>query len=69
MKHIDYWKLKSQAAAAESAVDTYPSGHFITAGWLINRSRNPWGFPSPTFAVIEIDLAKSQPPEHTATAL
>jgi hypothetical protein len=27
MKRVDYWKLKNQAAAAESAADTYPSGH------------------------------------------
>jgi hypothetical protein len=26
MKCADYWKLKSQATATESAVDTYPSG-------------------------------------------
>jgi hypothetical protein len=25
MEQIDYWKLKGQAAAAESAVETYPS--------------------------------------------
>jgi hypothetical protein len=29
MKRIDYWKLKSQAAAAESDVDTYPSGVIV----------------------------------------
>jgi hypothetical protein len=41
MKRVDYWKLKSQAAATESAADTYPSGRYSAAGWLINRSRNP----------------------------
>jgi hypothetical protein len=37
MKCVDYWKLKCQAAAAESAADTYPSGRYSAAGWLINR--------------------------------
>jgi hypothetical protein len=32
MKRVDYWKMKSQAAAAESAVDTYPSSHYSAAG-------------------------------------
>jgi hypothetical protein len=32
MKRVDYWKLKSQAAAAESAADTYPSGYCRAAG-------------------------------------
>jgi hypothetical protein len=41
MKRVDYWKLKSQAVAAESAADTYPSGRYSVAGCLINRSRNP----------------------------
>jgi hypothetical protein len=41
MKRIDYWKLKSQAAAAESAADTYPSVRYSAAGWFINRSQNP----------------------------
>jgi hypothetical protein len=51
MEHVDYWKLKSQAAPAESAADTYPSGRYQAASWLINRSRNPQGFPFSTFAV------------------
>jgi hypothetical protein len=25
MERVDYWKMKGQAAAAESAADTYPS--------------------------------------------
>jgi hypothetical protein len=29
---IDYWKLKGQASAAESAVETYPSGRCGAAG-------------------------------------
>jgi hypothetical protein len=41
MKRVDYWKLKSQAAAAESAADTYPYGRYNATGCLINRSRNP----------------------------
>jgi hypothetical protein len=41
MKRADYWKLKSQAAAAESTTDTYLSGYWRAAGWLINRNRNP----------------------------
>jgi hypothetical protein len=41
MKRVDYWKLKSQAAAAESAVNTYPSGRYSAVGWLINRCQNP----------------------------
>jgi hypothetical protein len=41
MKRIDYWKLKSQAAAAESAADTYPSGRYSAASWFTNISRNP----------------------------
>jgi hypothetical protein len=44
MKRVDYWKLKSQAVTAESAVDTYPSGRYRAAGWLINISRKPLGF-------------------------
>jgi hypothetical protein len=28
IERIDYWKLKGPAAAAESAADTYPSGHY-----------------------------------------
>jgi hypothetical protein len=38
MKRVDYGKLKSQAATAESAADTYPSGRYREADWLINRS-------------------------------
>jgi hypothetical protein len=68
MRHVDYWKLKSQAAAAESAADIYPSGHCSAVGWLINRNRNPKGFPSPHLQPFETDLAKSQPPEHTTAA-
>jgi hypothetical protein len=30
MERIDYWKPKSQEAAAESAADTYPSGHAVS---------------------------------------
>jgi hypothetical protein len=41
MERVDYWKMKSQAAATELVADTYPSGHCSAAGWLINRSRNP----------------------------
>jgi hypothetical protein len=41
MKRVDYWKLKSQEAAAESAVDTCPSGCYGATGLLINRNRNP----------------------------
>jgi hypothetical protein len=41
MECVDYRKMKSQAAAAESAADTYPSGRCSTAGWVINSSRNP----------------------------
>jgi hypothetical protein len=41
MERVDYWKLKSQVAAAVLAADTYPSGRYSAAGWLINRSRNP----------------------------
>jgi hypothetical protein len=41
MKRIDYWKLKSQAATAELAADTYPFGRYQAAGWLINRNQNP----------------------------
>jgi hypothetical protein len=68
MEHVDYRKMKSHAAAAESAVDTYPSGRCGTAGWIINRSRNPYCFPSPHLQPFETDLAKSQPPEHTTAA-
>jgi hypothetical protein len=32
MEQIDYWKLKGQAAAAESVVETYPSGSYGAAG-------------------------------------
>jgi hypothetical protein len=32
MKRVDYWKLKSQVAATESAADTYPSGRYSIAG-------------------------------------
>jgi hypothetical protein len=32
MKRIDYWKLKGQAAATESAVDTYPFDHCRAIG-------------------------------------
>jgi hypothetical protein len=52
MERIDYWKLKSQEAAAELAADTYPSDRCSITGWLINRSRNPYGFPSSTLAAI-----------------
>jgi hypothetical protein len=41
MEHIDYRKTKSQAAAAELAADTYPSGRCSATSWLINRSQNP----------------------------
>jgi hypothetical protein len=41
MECVDYWKMKGQAAAAESAADTYPSGRCSAAGWVINRGRNP----------------------------
>jgi hypothetical protein len=41
MEHVDYLKLKSQAAAAESAANTYPFGRCSAAGWLINRSQIP----------------------------
>jgi hypothetical protein len=41
MECVDYWKMKSQAAAAESATDTYPSGYCSAAGWVINKGRNP----------------------------
>jgi hypothetical protein len=41
MERVDYWKMKSQAAAAESVADNYLSGRCSTVGWLINRSRNP----------------------------
>jgi hypothetical protein len=32
IERIDYWKLKSQAAAADSAADTYPSGRYGATG-------------------------------------
>jgi hypothetical protein len=32
MERIDYWKLKGQAAAAESAADTYPFGRCGATG-------------------------------------
>jgi hypothetical protein len=32
MERVDYWKMKSQAAAAESAADTYPSGRYSATG-------------------------------------
>jgi hypothetical protein len=38
---VDYWKMKGQAAAAESATDTYPYGCCSATGWVINRGRNP----------------------------
>jgi hypothetical protein len=41
MERVDYWKMKGQAAAAETAADTYPFGHCSAAGWVINRGRNP----------------------------
>jgi hypothetical protein len=41
MERVDYWKMKGQAAAAESAVDTYPFGRCSTAGWVIHRGQNP----------------------------
>jgi hypothetical protein len=41
MEHVDYWKLKSQAATAEAAADTNPSGRYRTVGSLINRNLNP----------------------------
>jgi hypothetical protein len=34
MECIEYWKTKSQEATAESAADTYPSGHCGAAGRL-----------------------------------
>jgi hypothetical protein len=34
MECIEYLKPKSQAAAAESAADTYPSGHCSAASRL-----------------------------------
>jgi hypothetical protein len=40
MECVDYWKMKSQAVAAESAIDTYPSGHCSATGWVINRGQN-----------------------------
>jgi hypothetical protein len=41
MECVDYGKMKSWEAAAESATNTYPSGCYSTAGWVINRGRNP----------------------------
>jgi hypothetical protein len=41
MERVDYWKMKGQAAAAESTADTYPSGHCSATGWVINRGQNP----------------------------
>jgi hypothetical protein len=41
MECVDYWKMKSWAAAAESPIDTYLSGRYSAAGWVINRDRNP----------------------------
>jgi hypothetical protein len=32
MERVDYWKMKGQAADAESAVETYPSGRCGAAG-------------------------------------
>jgi hypothetical protein len=34
MECIEYWKLKSQAAADESAADSYPSGFCSAADRL-----------------------------------
>jgi hypothetical protein len=31
IEHVDYWKLKGQASAAESAADTYLSGRYRAA--------------------------------------
>jgi hypothetical protein len=41
MELVDYWKMKSQVAAAESAGNTYPSGRCSTADWVINKGQNP----------------------------
>jgi hypothetical protein len=32
MERVDYWKMKGQAAVAESAADTYPSVHCSATG-------------------------------------
>jgi hypothetical protein len=41
MERVDYWKMKSRAAASESAADTYLFGHCSDAGRVINRGRHP----------------------------
>jgi hypothetical protein len=41
MECIEYWKVKGQAAAAESPASTYPFGRSVCDGWLINRYRKP----------------------------
>jgi hypothetical protein len=55
MEHVDYWKMKGQAAAAESAADTYPSGRCSTAGRLYIET----GSPFPHLQPFETYLAKS----------